>query len=273
MGMQGRWQIAGFVMLAALCASAQVKNAGRGAMPSFGARPGGIPASVTSLRPNGFGPHNFVPPGSIVSQKSFIPGPPRYWGSCQRCGAHVGYGNYYGGRYPTSFAVGVYPVYVPYVPSYYQTQVVVTQPVVQYESPYTYARGEPAADDQPSYATPYQTSPADDRNRYGDHYLDQREAQGRVNVVPGPAREANLPAAPAIAAPVAAAPAPPLPPTVLVFKDGHSVEVHNYMIVGGTLWDISEHLTKKFLLADLDLTVTVKLNDERGTPIKLPAQH
>ena len=37
-------------------------------------------------------------------------------------------------------------------------------------------------------------------------------------------------------------------------------------------YDLTDHLTKKIALIDLDLDATVKLNDERGTPIKLPPQ-
>ena len=60
------------------------------------------------------------------------------------------------------------------------------------------------------------------------------------------------------------------PRTVLVFKDGHQQEVANYAIIGATLYDLSDGRTKKVELADLDLTATVKQNDDRGLDFKLP---
>jgi hypothetical protein len=61
------------------------------------------------------------------------------------------------------------------------------------------------------------------------------------------------------------------PQTVLVFKDGHQQEVANYAIVGATLYDLSDGHTRKVGLGDLDLTATVKQNDDRGVDFKLPA--
>lgn len=61
------------------------------------------------------------------------------------------------------------------------------------------------------------------------------------------------------------------PQTVLVFKDGHQLEVSNYAIVGSTLYDLSEGRTRKVGLAELDLPATVKQNDSRGVDFRLPA--
>ena len=59
-------------------------------------------------------------------------------------------------------------------------------------------------------------------------------------------------------------------PTVLVFRDGRQLEVHNYAIVGQMLWDFSSKGTQKIPLAELDLDATRKLNDERGVDFVLP---
>jgi hypothetical protein len=59
---------------------------------------------------------------------------------------------------------------------------------------------------------------------------------------------------------------------VLIFKDGHQVEVANYAIVGATLYDLSGGRSKKIQLAELDLPATVKENDQRGVEFQLPAQ-
>lgn len=61
------------------------------------------------------------------------------------------------------------------------------------------------------------------------------------------------------------------PSTVLVFKDGHELEIKNYAIVGATLYDLSDGRTHKVELAQLDLPATVKHNDDRGVSFQLPA--
>jgi len=60
------------------------------------------------------------------------------------------------------------------------------------------------------------------------------------------------------------------PRTVLVFKDGHALEVLNYAIVGSTLYDLSDGRTRKVALAELDLPATVKQNDSRGVDFRVP---
>ncbi len=62
------------------------------------------------------------------------------------------------------------------------------------------------------------------------------------------------------------------PSTLLIFKDGHQQEISNYAIVGPTLYDLSDGRSKKVQLADLDLSATVKENDQRGVEFQLPAQ-
>lgn len=93
-----------------------------------------------------------------------------------------------------------------------------------------------------------------DESRYGEHYLDGREA-GRA-----PAPEA---------APVL----PELPETalVLVLKDGTRMELGNYAIMGQTIYDLG-HRGKKIQLAQVDVAATEKANDERGLEFKLPAR-
>ncbi len=61
------------------------------------------------------------------------------------------------------------------------------------------------------------------------------------------------------------------PRTVLVFKDGRRLELLNYAIVGSTLYDLSDGLTRKVTLAELDLPATAKQNDDRGVDFQLPA--
>jgi hypothetical protein len=129
-----------------------------------------------------------------------------------------------------------------------------------------------------SYAVPYYgyydsgTDAADDSQdeQYnGGPTVFDRRGPGTAPP-PAPARSDNTqPESPA--APQAeAAPAPDQPQTVLVFKDGHQLEVSNYAIVGSTLYDLTGGHRHKIALADLDLTATSKQNDDRGIDFQVP---
>ncbi len=66
-------------------------------------------------------------------------------------------------------------------------------------------------------------------------------------------------------------PADILPATVLIFRDGHRQEVHDYAIVGGNLFDLgTAHVMKKIPLAMLDLDATHKENDLNGVDFRVP---
>lgn len=59
------------------------------------------------------------------------------------------------------------------------------------------------------------------------------------------------------------------PRTLLIFKDGHQVEVSNYAIMGSTLYLFAgDH--RKISLADLDIDATRKANDDRGIEFRVP---
>jgi hypothetical protein len=60
------------------------------------------------------------------------------------------------------------------------------------------------------------------------------------------------------------------PATVLVFRDEHKQEIHNYAIVGQTLWNFNPQHTQKIPLSDLDLRATTKANEDRGVDFRLP---
>jgi hypothetical protein len=62
----------------------------------------------------------------------------------------------------------------------------------------------------------------------------------------------------------------PTDPTILVFKDGHQLEVANYAIVSQTLYDLTPGHHRKIALADLDLAATEKQNDDHGVTFQLP---
>ena len=66
------------------------------------------------------------------------------------------------------------------------------------------------------------------------------------------------------------APESPQPATVLIFKDGHQLEVGNYAIVSQTLYDLTPGHRRKIAVADLDLSATQRQNDDRGVAFQLP---
>jgi hypothetical protein len=196
----------------------------------------GVPASVTSLGPNGFG-NGFNGFGNGFGDCCFGPSfsnhPPLF--GERRVRDHR--------QFPVGLSM---PVYVPYA------------------VPYPVAEADPGdegpVDVDPNYSRG--VPPVYDR---GPKY---RDAAG--------ARQAPHESAPrATAAPDPADPPEPVasqPPTILIFKDGHKSEVQNYAIVGGTLFDLSDGRSRKILLADLDLPATLKANDDRGVDFQIPAK-
>jgi hypothetical protein len=66
-------------------------------------------------------------------------------------------------------------------------------------------------------------------------------------------------------------PEPPPDPIILVFKDGHQLEIGNYAIVNQTLYDLTPGHPRKIALADLDLPATQKQNDDHGVTFELPS--
>lgn len=61
----------------------------------------------------------------------------------------------------------------------------------------------------------------------------------------------------------------PIDPTVLIFRDGHRQEVSNYAIMGQTVYVFDAH-AQKIALSDLDVSATVKANDDRGVEFHIP---
>jgi hypothetical protein len=95
-----------------------------------------------------------------------------------------------------------------------------------------------------------------------------------------PERASNAhPEAPAAArgqATAAAKPSAPLPPAVLVFRDGHQEQIGQYRIMGANLYVNTDYWssgawTRTIPLADLDVPATLKLNQQRGANFRLPS--
>lgn len=108
--------------------------------------------------------------------------------------------------------------------------------------------------------------------RYGSHYLDSREKRQSKNAAEGDSSAGQSDKKPTPAATDAPGkePSDDSPATVFIFKDGHKVEMHNYAIVGQTLFDFSSKPLKKLQVADLDVDATRKANDELGIALTLP---
>ncbi|MCU1272000.1 MAG: hypothetical protein JWN74_3294 [Acidobacteriaceae bacterium] len=202
----------------------------------FGGHPGphGVPASVTSL---GF--------GSQPTFRGFRDG-----GSSHGFGARNGFHERpFEGRHHQHFD----GFYSPYYGGYYGYGM---YPYPYDLNPDDYTQDDPTAYDRPSPRAYDDHQILDEDYRAGlNPPRDQSSQQNTQNEQsPKPNTE----------------PVVPEPSTVLVFKDGHQQEISNYAIVGNTLYDLSDGRSKKVQLADLNLTATVKENDQRGVEFQLP---
>jgi hypothetical protein len=215
--------------------------------PTAGAQVNGMPASVTSP---GFGGRqvNGVPPSvTSLGPRGYTPAFPT---CCFRGGFPANpnrtttfhHHHHNGQSFPWGGAVYAAPYY-----GYYDSgsDPADTAPDEEYNGgPTVFDRRGPGTTPPPAPA-PYRSSGRSD------------------NPQPEPASDA--------AAPPEATPTPDQPQTVLVFKDGHQLEVANYAIVGSTLYDLTGGRRHKIALAELDLIATAKQNDDRGIDFQVPA--
>jgi hypothetical protein len=113
--------------------------------------------------------------------------------------------------------------------------------------------------------------PSDDPNEQGGPTIFDRRGSGAASYVP-PVKNVPTPHSTQLADASDADPQsdPPQEPVVLVFKDGHKVEVGNYAIQGKTLFDLTTGRVHKIALADLDLEATRKQNEDRGITFEVP---
>jgi hypothetical protein len=69
---------------------------------------------------------------------------------------------------------------------------------------------------------------------------------------------------------------PELPPTLLIFRDGHREQVPEYAIVGGTIYASGDywqsgHWTKDIQLSALNIPATMQANRDKGVKFTLPS--
>jgi hypothetical protein len=113
--------------------------------------------------------------------------------------------------------------------------------------------------------TPEENSDTDDDANYqGGPTVFDRRGSGEDSYIP-PVDPVPTPHADQLAEDI-----PPQPPTLAVFKDGHTLELGNYAIIGATLFDLTPGHARKIALVDLDLEATRKQNDDRGISFQLP---
>jgi hypothetical protein len=218
------------------------------AVSTAGAQINGTRASVTSL-----GGAPAFPPGPRASVTSLGPQgfTPRFNGrNCcfsfhPKNPHHGGLG---GGRF--GYGVGVLPLYS--MPFYYGYGDVVNPVDDSMEQNYG-----PVADRQSSVRTSPSQQYVDDRLSRLEQQIDEMESTTKKSEPAESERQA---------------PAAEQPGTLLVFRDGHSIEVQNYAIVGDTIYDLSQGPRHKIALADLDLKATEKENDARGLDFRLPTR-
>jgi hypothetical protein len=173
---------------------------------------------------------------------------PRYYPGYSPYYFGLGYGYYPYGYYPS------YGYYGYYDPSWYGGY-------------YTYSYDDSAQ--QQAYAEQQQlNNQVNDLNQRVDSLQEQNDAlRADLNQRP------NVPRPPQASAPE---PRPaqtlnePTKPVVLVYKDGRRLQVHNYAIVGQTLWVLTDNLAKKIPLADLDLNKTQEENEQNGVEFTVP---
>jgi len=234
------------VCLLATVAAAQINGTPASVTSTnFGGHPNstpGVPASITSLGPSGIQPRNPFPnqPCCINPLFPLNPNPP------------VNGGGRHHQHHRGQFFPGGGAVYVPYA----------------YPVPGEFDAGDAMADQQGN-------QPQDQEDYRGGPTIFDRRGPGTAaprdvdTYAPGPSRartEAEaIPAAPQEETPVA-----DQPQTLLIFKDGHQLEVQNYAVIGDVLYDLTPGRRHKILLADLDLASTAKQNDDRGIDFRLP---
>lgn len=140
-----------------------------------------------------------------------------------------------------------------------------------YTGPYWYAYPVPYGVDSNDYADNPQ--PENDEGDYqgGPTVFDRRGSGARSYVPPvQDVPPAHAPDYSDVQSDQPASSPAPSPSTMLIFKDGHKLEVGNYAIVGATLFDLTPGHSRRVPLSDLDLDGTKKENEDRGVTFDIP---
>ncbi len=235
-----RLTVAGFAlgMFATLSMAAQI-NGVPASVTSIGFgghrnRISGVPPSVTSLGTNGFGSRSpfFNEPTCCINPLFPVnSNPPIFSHHHHHFSGFTGFVPFYGAPYT---------------------------PVIVMQAP----DEEPAEEDYSGGPTIFDRrgSGRPNRDSYDDRYSDRNRRDERE----------SQPAAPEQVSQPTPTPEADQPQTVLVFKDGHQLEVQNYAVIGDQLFDLTPGHRRKIPLSELDLTATATQNDDRGIDFELP---
>lgn len=160
--------------------------------------------------------------------------------------------------FPRSRGIATVPAFIPafgfggYYPYNYYSPFPGPVPTQGYGYDYGYGYGQDQyAQDQA--AAQDQTDLTDEVSRLSQEVENLRQQQAMLAAPPQPV--APVPVTP---------PAPVTPTTMLVFRDGHRMEIQNYAVIGQTLWDLDQRASTKIPLSDLDLEATQRENAARG---------
>jgi len=129
-----------------------------------------------------------------------------------------------------------------------------------YAVPYAYGFSPEIQNPEAADANPDDS----DADYQGGPTIFDRRGSGAASYVP----PVNVPAVPRQNADAAASTVPPKP-TVIVFKDGQTLEVGNYAIVGANLVEINPGATRNIALAEIDIPATRRANGDRGASLPL----
>ena len=202
--------------------------------PGFAGRSiNGTPSSVTSVGPLGYAPDfRNGTPGAVPFTHQRGTGDTNQWGT----GEHRRHHNDNSLNTPLYYAVPV---------------------------PYAVEGAPEAAPGDDNYAN-------DEADHQGGPTVFDRRGSGERSYVPPVKDVAPAHASERDEAPDPVAEPEPVQPTVLVFKDGHQLEVGNYAIVGSTLFEFNSGRSHKIPLSDLNLDATQRENDTRGVVFQVP---
>ena len=188
------------------------------------------------------------PPGPVAPERAFIGRPP-----APAFGPRVHAGPFGFARFPRTIIVPpVIGYYAPYI----------WPAPTLFETPYSPYVG--SAYSEPAYVPPAAAAPVVNQREVDLAYqvgrlseeIEQLRQQQNVRSSPPPQTQAVAER--------------PRIPTVLVFRDGHRIEIQNYAIVGQTLWLVDEKAANKISIADVDLDATQNENRGRGVRFPLP---
>ncbi|MCU1283881.1 MAG: hypothetical protein JWO13_231 [Acidobacteriales bacterium] len=232
----------------------------------------GVPASVTSLAP-GHGFNN--PPGVPASVLS--PGP-RGFGPNIGAGDRTGRGRRFSqqqgdrrghGRFNQNFPIAV-PIYsYPY--GYYDDSMD-TSSYTDEQAQQLNAQQQQQLNTQQQQLDALQASMQQQPMQQSPQII-VIDNRGVHNATPDERASLGKPAASAVqpGAPVQAVePQDNGPTSVIVFLDGKRIEIQNYVIMGKELIDLTDGRIHRYQLSDLNVPETIKENNGRGMDFKLP---